>query len=468
VPLSLRTPIDHGLCTECGRPAAICPGQEAAGTQWRFLGIDLTIRLVGVTATLTRRRFGTSVGIGVAGLITDGWHAVAAMAGVADQSGEGKSSFGDGLDAFVRARMESVRVPGLSLATIRHGKLEHAMAFGFANLEQQRPMRADTLINIASVTKTVTCIAVMQLWERKQFPLDADVNAYLSFPVRNFAYPEVPVTFRQLLTHTSSIADGPALDKSYACGDSRVPLGTWLRDYLTPGGALFDPQSNFHPWKPGMQYEYSNVAYGLLGHLVESISGMSYSEYILKRVFEALGMSHSRILLAGMDSQSHATPYTYSKDGDLAAVELRDPVWAPPADRLGGVQVPHCLYSWATPPDGGARTSALELSRLLRAFMNGGKLDGPRVLQSSTIARILSDQHVPFASTQAKTQIQGLTWRRYGGLGPGIVWGHNGLDPGVSTFIVFRPHDRRGAVILMNGDGGFIAAQEIAKRVLAQ
>jgi len=86
-------------------------------------------------------------------------------------------------------------------------------------------MRADTLINVGSVTKTTICTAVMQQWERKKFSLDDDVNAYLSFRVRNPAYPELPMTFRQLLTHTSSIADGPAYDRSYACGDSRVPLG---------------------------------------------------------------------------------------------------------------------------------------------------------------------------------------------------------------------------------------------------
>ena len=284
-------------------------------------------------------------------------------------------------------------------------------------------MRADTLINVASVTKTATCIAVMQLWERKKFALDADVNAYLSFPMRNVAYPEAPVTFRQLLTHTSSIADGPAYDKSYVCGDSRTPLGQWLRDYLTAGGAFHDPRRNFQPWKPGMQFEYSNVAYGLLGHLVETLSGMSYSDYMLKRVFAPLGMSHSRILLAGMDPRSHATPYTYVSGGDVAAVQLRDPAWTPPADRTGGVQVPHCLYSWGTPPDGLARTSALELSRLLRAFMNGGTVEGHRVLRSRTIAQILSDQHVPLTATQTTTQVQGLTWRTYGGLGPGPVWG---------------------------------------------
>ena len=406
---------------------------------------------------MTRRSFAACVGLGIAGLLSRPWRTLA------DQDLSG----GD-LDAFICARMETGHIPGLSLAIIRDGKLLRATGFGFANLEQQRPMRSDTLINVASVTKTATCIAVMQLWERKKFALDGDVNAYLSFPVRNFAYPELPVTFRQLLTHTSSIADGPAYEKSCACGDPRVPLGQWLRDYLTAGGELYDPQRNFHPWKPGMQFEYSNVAYGLLGHLVETLSGMSYSDYMLNRVFTPLGMSHTRILLAGMDPQSHATPYTYAKDGDVAAVELRDPAWTPPADRLGGVQVPHCLYSWGTPPDGLARTSASELSRLLRAFMNGGKLEGQRVLQSRTIAQILSDQHVPFAATQVKTQVQGLTWRLYRGLGPGIVWGHSGGDPGISTLIVFRPWDRRGAVILMNSDGGVITAAEIALRVLAE
>jgi CubicO group peptidase (beta-lactamase class C family) len=292
----------------------------------------------------------------------------------------------------------------------------------------------------------------MQQWELKKFDLDSDVNSHLPFSVRNPAYPGVALTFRQLLTHRSSIADGPAYEKSYACGDSRVALGQWLRDYLTAKGALYDSGRNFHQWRPGMQFAYSNVAYGLLGHLVETLSGMSYSDYMLKRIFAPLGMSQSRILLAGMNAQSHATPYTYASDGNVAAAELRDPAWTPPAGRAGGVQAPHCLYSFGTPPDGLARTSALELSRFLRAFINNGELEGQRVLQSNTVAQILSGQ--------------GLTWRQFGDLGPGVAWGHNGGDPGVSTLAVFRPQDRRGVVILTNSGGGGTTASQIVQRVL--
>ena len=411
-----------------------------------------------MSALFTRRGFIAGMSLG----------AVAAISAAREQSAQEQVPLDSELDSFIRTRMESAHIPGLSVAIIRDGKLASATGFGSANIAQQRQMRADTIINVGSVTKTVTCIAVMQLWEQKKFTLDGDVNTCLPFRVRNPAYPGEPLTFRQLLTHTSSIGDGPAYAKSYACGDSRVPLGQWLRNYLTAGGSLYNAQANFRPWKPGMQFEYSNVAYGLLGHLVETVSGMSYSDYLLKRVFPPLGMSRSRILLAGMDPQSHATPYTYANDGDLAAVELRDPAWKAPTDRRGGVQVPHCLYSFGTPPDGLARTSAVELSRLLRAFMNGGELEGQRVLQSQTVEQIFSDQHVPFAAIQSTTQVQGLTWRQYGGLGPGVVWGHGGGDPGISTLIAFRPQDRRGAVVLTNSNRGGAIASEIAQRVLTQ
>jgi CubicO group peptidase (beta-lactamase class C family) len=189
-----------------------------------------------------------------------------------------------------------------------------------------------------------------------------------------------------------------------------------------------------------------------------------------RKVFVPLGMSHSRFLLDGMDPQSHATAYTFVKDGDSAAVKVRDPAWVRPADTGGGVQVPHCLYSFATPPDGLARTSAEELSRLLRAYMNGGELDGQSVLQPETVAQILSDQRVPFAAANGKPANfrQGLAWRRFDDSVVGTVWGHSGADPGVSTLMTFRPTDRRGIVMLTNSSGAAGTVTEIARYVFAE
>ena len=155
--------------------------------------VELNVYTAGVSTHFNRRSFIASVGLGAAGLCTGGARAVAALAAAGSKALRMDLQAATSM-AFVRARMESAHVPGLSLAIIRDGKLLRATGFGFANLAQQRPMRADTLINVGSVTKTATCIAVMQLWERKKFSLDGDVNAHLSFPVRNFAYPEVPVT----------------------------------------------------------------------------------------------------------------------------------------------------------------------------------------------------------------------------------------------------------------------------------
>lgn len=421
---------------------------------------------------LSRRRFIVSTGT-----IAAGAYAGTAF-GVRVVSGRGtEDSKAAALDAFIRERMEAKHLPGLSLAIVRNGELLRTAAFGFANVAQKRLMRADTLINIASVTKTITCTAVMQLWEQGKFTLDDDVNKHLPFVVRNPAYPQVPITVRQLLSHVSSIADGPAYEASYACGDPAAPLGKWLRDNLTSGGASFDAKQNFHSWKPGAQYSYSNVAYGLLGHLVESLSGLSYFDYVMQNVFAPLGMSRSRFLLAGMDASAHATPYTYEKAESLEAavgskaigeVPLRDSSWSSPSDTRGGVLVPHCLYSFATPPDGLARTSAVELVRLLRAYAAGGTLDGVRILKPETVAQILTDQHVHFAPEKrgGETDRQGLTWYGIKELGAGINWGHTGGDPGVSTIMAFRPEDRCGVVVLTNSTGHGLS-KEIARRVLS-
>jgi CubicO group peptidase (beta-lactamase class C family) len=369
------------------------------------------------------------------------------------------------LGAFIAGRMNDAHVPGLAIAILHQGNVLLTAGYGYADLAQKRPMQPETLLNLASITKTLTCTALMQLWEQGKFALDDDVNTHLTNPVRNPKYPQTPITFRNLLTHTSSIGDGPAYGESYACGDPMTPLAEWLGAYLSPAGVLF-ARSNFHQREPGAQFQYTNVGYGLIGHLIETLSGRPYADYVREEVFEPLGMSSSRFSLAGMDGTSHATPYTFVNGGELPDVELRQAGWKPPPETANGMQVPHCLYSFGTPPDGLARSSAADLSKFLAAYLNGGVLDGKQILQPATVAEILSDQHVPAMATgQPPPFGQGLAWRRFDDPEVGTVWGHTGGDPGVSTLMTFRPADRRGVVILLNGNRAAGAAADIARRV---
>ena len=374
-----------------------------------------------------------------------------------------------GFDAWVRCRMEEAHIPGLSLAIIDAGRLVRSAAFGWADLERKRPMRTSTLINIASVTKTITCAAVMQLWEQGKFALDEDVNRFLPFAVRNPNHPDSPLTFRQLLSHSSSIADGPAYEDIYACGDHPVALGAWLRDYLSSDGGLYDPQRNFHDWVPGSRASYSNIGFGLLGYLVEILSGIPYTEYCERRIFAPLGMVSSRFLLAGMPPEAHATPYTYGETTEARDTELRDPSWQAPRDGRK-TYVPLCLYSFVTSSDGLVRTSADELPRFLMAILDGGAYEGARILRPETVALILSDQKVRYAPSEGShaRDVQGLAWFGRHDAGPQRIWSHSGGDPGIGTHVSIRPADRRGALAFTNIGEDNDLRKDIARLVLGE
>ncbi|MGH7973114.1 MAG: serine hydrolase domain-containing protein, partial [Limisphaerales bacterium] len=156
------------------------------------------------------------------------------------------SGSADSLRDELERELARTKGVGMACAIALPGRVWWSGGVGLADIEHQRPMLADTLINVASVSKTVTAAAVMQLWEEKRFELQDDVARYLPFPLRNPHFPYVPITFEQLLTHLSSIRDnGPAYDGTYVCGDSPVALGKWLKEYFTPGGAYWG-EDNWH------------------------------------------------------------------------------------------------------------------------------------------------------------------------------------------------------------------------------
>ena len=357
------------------------------------------------------------------------------------------------LERKLRALFEENDVPGFAAGLIRDARLVWTGGFGQADVDQGVPMTPETLLNIGSVTKTVTTTAVLQMIEQGKLNLDGDVSDHLDFQVRNPRHPETAITVRQLLAHRSSILDGDAYGESYVCGDQPRPLGEWLADYFT----VPELEAHFHVWQPGeleppeSPRAYSNVAYGLLGHLVEKASGLTYEDYCRKFIFEPLGMRQSGFSIDRIDTASHAVPYSrigedftmddIGEDYERSAlprfsVEERPPV-------AGGLH-PHCLYSFATPPDGLLRTSVSELARFLIAWINRGT--GPQgevqLLASETVESALSDAHFGRA----------LCWSRSKRLPGEPLWNHSGGDPGIAAFAGFRAQEKSGLVLIFNVD----------------
>ena len=128
------------------------------------------------------------------------------------------------IDAFIRERMATYSIAGVAACVVKDDRMVWSNTYGFADLERQIPMNLDWVQNICSISKTFATTALMQLWQQGRFQLDDDVSDYMSFPVRNPSHADVPITFRLLLTHQSSIRDGEWYGRGYQCGDPTVSL----------------------------------------------------------------------------------------------------------------------------------------------------------------------------------------------------------------------------------------------------
>ncbi|MCD4699789.1 MAG: beta-lactamase family protein, partial [Phycisphaerae bacterium] len=166
------------------------------------------------------------------------------------------------IDSFIEAQMTAGHVPGLSACIAYDGGMFWTNVYGMANFDTDTAVGYQTLFMLASISKVVTATAIMQLWEDGLFGLDDDVSAYLPFTVTNPNVPGVPITFRMLLTHSSSIRDNWGV-MPYYDGDSPLPLGEYLADYLVPGGAFYSANS-FYNWEPGTDWFYCNNGFALV------------------------------------------------------------------------------------------------------------------------------------------------------------------------------------------------------------
>jgi CubicO group peptidase (beta-lactamase class C family) len=364
----------------------------------------------------------------------------------------------DATDAFLQtlpAQLQAAHVPGLSWALIGQGQLLGTGAWGFADLARRQPMRADTQLQTASVTKTFTTTLLMQEVERGRCALDDDAQQHLPFALRNPAHPQHSITLRHLLTHSSGLADdGPAYTASYGCGDPTTALRDWLQEALHGEAARAKPP--FHTAAPGQRHAYSNVGFGLLGLVLEGINAQPFPTVLSQGLLLPLGMARSRTLLKDLaplePSRDMATPYQFQPENQppspLSQRLAKGEPW--PVPNGLGQQQALCHYSFASMSDGLLRSTADDLSHFALALLHGGHWQGQRIMREPSLAQMFSLQ-IPSVPASARPRYaQGLAWRGLGDDEARRVWAHFGTDPGAAAALALRPHDGRAVVMLAN------------------
>ena len=325
----------------------------------------------------------------------------------------------DSFGQYIESEMEEMHIPALSLMIFKENQILYEGYFGESNIENQVKLEEDHLFLLASVSKVITATAMLQLYDEGFLGLDDPINDHLPFEVKIPGQTK-PITFRMLLTHTSGIADGDALDTQYYYGkDSPIALGDFLKDYLIEGRQYYNESQNFYDFEPGTQHEYSNIGNALIGHLVEQISGLNFNTYCKENIFIPLGMTHSYWRLDEIQ-ETIVTPYNY--------------------ERKSYKPVQH--YTFTDYPNGGLRSTSQDLFKFLRAFVQEGQSNGHSLLKASTIAQVLTPQ-IPTIDAEVGLHMFLMNKNQN-------LWGHDGGEEGVATIMAFNSDTKIGAIVLSN------------------
>src|SRR6202140_5509314 len=188
------------------------------------------------------------------------------------------------IEAAVSAFMASTHVPGVSVAVVENGEFEWAAGFGMADLENNVPATEHTLYRLASISKSLTATAAMQLFERGQLDLDAPVQKYCpSFPQKPW-----PITTRQVMGHLAGIRHY----KSGSQDDPEVGNTKHFEKPIEAGLNFFKQDPLLSP--PGTQFHYSTHGFTLVGCVIEGASGSRYVDFLRQNVFLPAGMAETQ------------------------------------------------------------------------------------------------------------------------------------------------------------------------------
>lgn len=324
---------------------------------------------------------------------------------------------------------KGTKTTGAAIVVARDGEIVFSYNYGNAQKKPKEPVTDETYFRTASVTKMISGIHIMQLVEQGLLNVDAPIGDYLGYEVYNVRVPgKKPLTLRHLMSHTSGLNPNGGYTKS------SNPLSKLLDVTKRPTGSWYKRQ-------PGEEYDYSNFGAGIMGSLMEQVTGKTIHQSVTDDLFAPLGMDAAYSSNLVGDPQKIVSQYTPS--GGIAVLRvrtLRD-------DKYDGTVNPDKHYHTTV---GSVWIRCRDLCRIGMMMAGRGELDGVRVLtEESVLAMEENQQGKPGVDCESP---YGLCVYRAEDLVEGkMIYGHQGIGSGMICNLYYEPESRFVFALMTNG-----------------
>ncbi|RTE53847.1 class A beta-lactamase-related serine hydrolase [Arenibacter aquaticus] len=351
------------------------------------------------------------------------------------------------LDAYLGELVQTTAVPGMAISIVKGNSIVYQKSFGYANIQNQLAYTNETINSIASVSKTFVGAAVAKAIEQGYFTLETEINDILPIDVVNPKQPNGTIKIKHLVTHTSGLLDVPEVYLAYnyhilpeediatAGADllmneigieqrESYSLEEFLSAYFLEDGDLYS-LNNFADTPPGSSWSYSNLATGLTGYIIETVTGQSFDDYVKENILQPLQMNSSTYDILEINTDEMAMRYI-NEDTPLP------------------------IYANDSYPEGSMYTTNGDMGKYLLNMVKGIRGESTALFSSDSynllFAPLLADGTVP----QDFAENHGLFWYSQDGK---VL--HGGNSFGVSTHMEIDQSGTSGYVLMTNMDAAF-------------
>jgi CubicO group peptidase (beta-lactamase class C family) len=331
---------------------------------------------------------------------------------------------------------------GFSAAIVNSDSILYTQGFGYSDIAQKKLYTANTIQNIASISKTVIGISLLKAQEMGKLRLDDPINKYLPFKVINPYFPEESITIRQLASHTSTIKDaseyegkgyilkekgnaGTKVNKNFRAPNEMMDYSDFLENIVSEKGVWYKKKS-FIKKKPGEIFEYSNIGAGLAALVLQNAVNEPFHQFSDTHVFKPLNLSNTGWSLNDVDASKHTKLYA-DKETELA---------------------PYQLVNY---PDGGLITSSTDLGTYLNELISGYQGNGTLLKKESyreLFSPNLNDEN--HKDRSESTYNDEYNMGIFMGISAKGKIGHSGGDPAATTLMFFDSKTKIGKLLIAN------------------